>query len=238
MKTREFFRRSIHIYCYVAALFLAGASALRWSVEQVSVAQALGQTTVYIIDAGHGGMDSGASAADGTPESGLNLQIARRLNTLLRLFGCRTQMTRETEQSLENEGETIRQKKQSDLNNRVTLVNGTENALLVSIHQNFFSDSRYSGVQVFYAGNGDARLAEGLQSAANRFLTPGTNREAKPAEGVYLMRKVHCPAILIECGFLSNPAELQNLKDAAYQKRLCAVIAAQLMTWSADESPI
>lgn len=229
MKTGEFFRRSLHVYLYVAAIFLAGASLLRYSVEQVSSAQQFALRPLIVIDAGHGGIDSGASCADGTPESELNLQIAKRLDALLRLMGWQTKMTRQTADSIETEGETIRQRKQSDLNNRVEIVNSQQNAILISIHQNFYPDSRYSGPQILYAGNSDQTLAAAFQSALTEHLAPGSQRQIKRAEGIYLMRKIQCPGILVECGFLSNPAEASNLQSAAYQKRLCSIIAATLV---------
>lgn len=229
MKTGEFLRRHIYVYLYVAAFFLAGASMLRYSVEQVSSAQQFALRPLIVIDAGHGGIDGGASSADGTLERDINLQIAKRLDTLLRLMGWPTKMTRQTADSIDTEGSTIRQRKQSDLSNRVALVNAQENAILVSIHQNFYPDSRYSGPQILYAGNSDEALAAALQTALGTHLTPGTNREIKQAEGIYLMRKIQCPGVLIECGFLSNPAEAINLRTAEYQKRLCSIIAAALI---------
>lgn len=230
MSTRVYLRRHLYVYLYVAALALAGASMLRWSVEQVSSQQRLALHPVLVIDAGHGGMDSGTSGSDGVRESDLNLQIAKRLDALLRLLGQQTRMTRQTGDSIDTEGETIRQRKQSDLRNRLALIGQQENAVLVSIHQNFYPDSRYSGAQVFYAGNADQTLAEALQSALNTHLTPGTNRTSKRSEGVYLMRNIKCPGVLVECGFLSNPAEAAKLQTADYQRRLCCILAAALIT--------
>lgn len=180
-----------------------------------------------VIDAGHGGEDGGATSCTGRLESTYNLEIAKRLNDLLHLLGYDTRMIRTTDTAVYTRGETIAQKKVSDLKERVRIVNETENALLLSIHQNNFSDSRYSGAQVFYAGtDGSEALAKQLQDALVSSLNPGSNRKSKKSDGVYLMEHIDCTGVLIECGFLSNAEEEAKLRSATYQKRLCCVIAA------------
>ena len=107
------------------------------------------------------------------------------------------------------------------------IVRETEHALLISIHQNNFSKEKYSGAQVFYgAGEGSEALAKSLQTAFVSSVNPGSKRQCKPATGIYLMEHIQCPGVLIECGFLSNPAEEAKLSTPDYQKRLCCVIAA------------
>ena len=107
------------------------------------------------------------------------------------------------------------------------MVNETENPLLISIHQNTFPDSQYSGAQVFYGPKGEGQqLAMQLQSALVQTVNPGSNRKSKPAEGVYLMEHINTTGILIECGFLSNEQEEAKLRSADYQKKLCCVIAS------------
>jgi len=179
-----------------------------------------------VIDAGHGGVDGGATSCTGVLESNLNLEIALRLNDLLRLLGYDTTMIRTTDESVYTQGETIAAKKVSDLKQRVKIVNETENALLISIHQNQFSDSQYSGAQVFYTGSENSvNLAKNLQTMLVESLNPGSSRQAKKASGIYLMEHIECTGILVECGFLSNPAEEAKLRNAEYQKKLCSVIA-------------
>lgn len=226
MDTREFLRRYAYVYLYVAAFFLLGAGLLRHSVE-VSSDQRFPERRVIIIDAGHGGPDGGTTGVAGTGEAELNLQIARRLERLLTLFGCDTVMTRKDSGSLASEGDTIRQKKQSDLRNRVEMVNAVPNGILVSIHQNHFPDGRYYGPQVFYSGEAKS-LAEMMQASLTHALAPGSRRAAKEARGIYLMEHIQCPGILVECGFLSNADEEQRLRSAEHQKRLAAVMAAIL----------
>ena len=182
-----------------------------------------------VIDAGHGGEDGGATSCTGFLESTYNLEISRRLNDLMHFLGYETQMIRTDDVSVYTTGDTIARKKMSDLKERVRITNKTENALLVSIHQNQFSDPRYSGAQVFYAKTeGSEELARLLQSALVASLNPGSNRKCKQSSGVYLMEHIQCTGVLIECGFLSNPQEEAKLRSGDYQKKLCCVIAATI----------
>lgn len=182
-----------------------------------------------VIDPGHGGEDGGAVSCTGRMESEYNLVISRRLDDLLHLLGYRTRMTRTSDVSIYTTGNTLAQKKVSDLKERVRIVNETGNALLVSIHQNQFSDSRYSGAQVFYAKTaGSKDLGQKLQAELVAALNPGSNRKSKPVSGVYLLENIPCAGVLVECGFLSNPQEEAMLRNTDYQKKLCCVLAATL----------
>lgn len=182
-----------------------------------------------VIDPGHGGEDGGAVSCTGRMESEYNLAISRRLDDLLHLLGYRTRMTRTSDVSIYTTGNTLAQKKVSDLKERVRIVNETGNALLVSIHQNQFSDSRYSGAQVFYAKTaGSKDLGQKLQAELVAALNPGSNRKSKPVSGVYLLENIPCAGVLVECGFLSNPQEEAMLRNTDYQKKLCCVLAATL----------
>lgn len=182
-----------------------------------------------VLDAGHGGEDGGAISCTGGKESDRNLEITLRLGDLLTLLGYRTVMIRTTDTAVYTQGDTLGAKKVSDLKNRVKRVRETENPLLVSIHQNHFPDSRYSGAQVFYAGNGESEaLAKAIQAALVATVNPGSRRQAKQARGIYLLEQISCPGVLVECGFLSNPREEAKLRSADYQKQLCCVIAATL----------
>jgi len=187
----------------------------------------------FIIDAGHGGVDGGATSCTGKLESAFNLEIAVRLNDLMHFLGYDTKMIRREDVSIYTKGETIAQKKASDLKERVRICNETEGAILLSIHQNNFSDSRYSGAQVFYpTTDGSKELAKKMQNELIRVLNPGSNRNIKKADGVYLMEHIQCPGILIECGFLSNPEEEAKLRSPEYQKQLCCVIAATAVSYA------
>lgn len=213
-------------YVLIVGTFLAAAF---WgSRATVAIAQKIPmerQNTI-LIDAGHGGVDGGATSCTGKLESAFNLEITLRLNDLMHLLGLHTKMVRTSDISVCTQGETIAAKKVSDLKNRVKLVNETENALLISIHQNTFPDGRYSGAQVFYTEAEEGQqLAETLQAALVRSLNPGSNRHCKPADGIYLMEHIKRTGVLIECGFLSNAEEEAKLRSADYQKHLSCVIA-------------
>lgn len=180
-----------------------------------------------IIDAGHGGPDGGAVSLTGVYESNLNLQIALRLNDLMHLLGIRTHMIRTDDCTVATTGNTIAQKKISDLKSRVKTVNQTENSILLSIHQNIFPDSRYKGAQIFYSKTPYSKeYAELMQEQFIKTINQESNRKCKPAKDIYLMDKINTTGILIECGFLSNPEEEKNLRAEAYQKKICCVIAA------------
>lgn len=185
-----------------------------------------------IIDPGHGGVDGGATSCTGILESTYNLDISLRLNDLFHLLGYDTKMIRTTDTSVYTKGETIAQKKVSDLKERVRIVNETENGLLISVHQNIFSDSRYSGAQVFYRETEESEeLAKQLQAAFKKTINPASNRMCKKSDGIYLMEKIEKPGVLIECGFLSNAEEEAKLRNPEYQKKLCCVIAASVSTF-------
>ena len=190
-----------------------------------------------VIDAGHGGEDGGATSCSGVLESKINLEISLRLRDLLNFLGYQTIMIRTDDSAIHTDGSTIAQRKVSDLKNRVQLVNNAENALLLSIHQNYFTDSRYNGAQVFYAeSEGSQQLAEIMQNAFRSTINQGSNRMAKKAQGIYLMDKITCDGVLIECGFLSNYQEDSLLRDAEYQKKLCTVIASSVITYFQEET--
>ncbi|MBQ9373769.1 MAG: N-acetylmuramoyl-L-alanine amidase, partial [Oscillospiraceae bacterium] len=127
----------------------------------------------------------------------------------------------------------------SDLRNRVALVNETDHALLISIHQNFFEQPKYHGAQVFYAPERSSEeLAEAMQAALSSCLDPDNHRAAKPDRTVYLLQNVHCPAALIECGFLSNPPEEQRLHTAQYQKQIACAVLSGLCDYLAERTDL
>lgn len=189
----------------------------------------------FIIDAGHGGVDGGAVSCTGAYESHLNLEIAIRLNDLMHLLGYDTIMIRTTDISIYTYGDTIAAKKSSDLKERVRIVNETQNAILLSIHQNHYSDSYYSGAQMFYPKTaGSKELAGMLQNAFHKTLNHNNNRQIKPVQGVYLMRNINKTGVLIECGFLSNYEEESKLRSEEYQKKICCVIAGACSEYLLD----
>lgn len=188
-----------------------------------------------ILDAGHGGEDGGAVSCTGVRESQINLEITKRLADLFPLLGRRTTLLRTEDVALNDPScITFSEKKVSDLKNRVRRVNEIANGLLVSIHQNEFSESKYSGAQVFYAP-GSEELAAAVQEALRIGVEPTNNRQSKPAEKVYLMNNIRCPGILVECGFLSNAQEEAKLRQPDYQKQLAVCIAASVCQYIQKE---
>lgn len=189
----------------------------------------------FIIDAGHGGIDGGAVSCTGVNESVINLQIAERLNDLMRILGYQTKMTRTEDVSIHTKGDTIAGMKASDLKERTKIVNEMDHAILLSIHQNHYSESYYHGGQMFYAASeGSKELAIQLQKEWISCLNPDSHRQAKKAEGIYLMKHIQKPGVLIECGFLSNYHEEKQLRSDSYQKKLCCVIASVCANYVAD----
>lgn len=217
----------VYLAVLVGCLCVAhiGSRAVTVMVQNTSIED----RACIVIDAGHGGIDGGATSCSGVLESQINLQIALRLDDLLHFLGHDTLMIRTTDTSVYTEGSTIAAQKVSDLKNRVKMVNGTENAVLVSIHQNTFSDGRYNGAQVFYANDGNSiTLAKALQASFIDTLNPGSNRRCKPSDGIYLMQHIEKPGVLIECGFLSNAEEDAKLNTPSYQQKIVCVIASCL----------
>lgn len=190
------------------------------------------EAAVYVLDAGHGGEDGGAVSRDGVQESAINLAVTKRTELLLCFLGAETVMTRTEDVSIHSEGSnTLRQKKASDLRNRVALVNATPGAVLVSIHQNSLpSVPSVHGAQAFYgAVEPSGALALSVQDALNQSVNIGNEKHEKKIDSsIYLMKNVTCPAILVECGFLSNAAETQLLQEPEHQKLIAAAIVAGL----------
>lgn len=233
MSKRRSYRSFIPVVCLVLTVFVGAAFLFSRSVTVLSEQIPIDRKRCYIIDAGHGGVDGGATSCTGVLESNMNLQIALRLNDIMQLLGMRTKMIRTTDVSVYTAGQTIAAKKVSDLKERVRIINGEEDPILISIHMNHFTDSRYFGPQVFYAPTQNSKeLAKSIQDTLNQKLVPGNNRQVKAASGIYLMQHINCPGVLIECGFISNQQENAKLNDPAYQKKLCCVIAADLSNFS------
>lgn len=190
----------------------------------------IGQTLV--IDPGHGGEDGGAVALSGTPESGINLSIALKAEQLCGLYGVRTVLTRREDASLADASvDTLREKKRSDLLNRTQLVNKTEGAVLLSVHQNNYANHSSQGAQVFFRNDAVSEAwAVQTQSLLRASLEPENQRAAAMIpENIYLMNHVNCAALLVECGFLSNPDDNKRLETDAYQCQVAAVLVASYL---------
>ena len=191
------------------------------------------RTGPLVLDAGHGGEDGGAVSLTGAPESEINLAVVLKLRDVLGLYGVDPILLRETDVSLhDGDAGTLREKKRSDLKNRVAAIEEVEGGTLLSIHQNTYPGSRYRGTHVFYAPTeGSKELAERFQNSIKAALQPDNERAVKRIpDTVYIMNHVTCPAVLIECGFLTNPEEEAMLRNEDYQRKLAAIIAAAWLT--------
>ena len=176
-----------------------------------------------MANSAHGGFDGGAVASDGTVEKDINLNISLTLETLLKQNGFHVIMTREADVSTEDtESSQIASKKKSDLKNRLNLMRDNPNAVFVSIHLNKFTTSSAFGSQVFYSKNEQARiLGDRIQSAIISLIQPENTRVNKQAtSSTYLLYNATVPAVLVECGFLSNAQELEKLKSRDYQDKM------------------
>ncbi|MGI6263937.1 MAG: N-acetylmuramoyl-L-alanine amidase [Acutalibacteraceae bacterium] len=227
----RFFRRRLALAAVLIAL--VGLSAAIGRIGQAVPAN--GQPAPYVlIDPGHGGADGGAVAADGTVEKQINLAIARPTADLLRVFGYTVKMTREDDRSIHDpDATTARRQKVSDIRNRTALANGS--LITVSIHQNHFPQAQYHGAVVLYAPGDPA--SEGLGAAVREsvlsLLQPDNERALKKSgDEVYLLAHATRPAILVECGFLSNPAEREALKAPDYQQKMAFAIAAGVLKYA------
>lgn len=230
---REYWVAMLPFYLLVGILAIAVAGAGSRAVTAIYESKPIEREVTFVIDAGHGYPDGGATSCSGVLESTINLQIAKRLDDLMHFLGFDTVMIRTSEDSVYTEGESIGAKKVSDLKNRVRIINETENPILVSIHQNTYPDSRYGGPQVLYAANETSReLASALQNNLKITLDPSSRRVAKKGSSIYLLEHIDCPGILIECGFISNPEEEVKLLSKDYQQKLCCVVATAVTNYS------
>lgn len=237
IRKRVLFRFGVVVFCLLSFLSFVWIHKAASPVPVFSVGSE--KAITVIIDAGHGGEDGGAVSADASvTESQLNLAIALRVNDLMRFSGRSTAMTRTEDLSIHTEGDTIRARKASDIRNRVILVNEAENAMLLSIHQNSLPSSPVThGAQVFWNRQAGAEsLAKVVQNALNPVINPDNPKQPRPIpDTIYLMKHAVAPAILVECGFLSNREDAARLQEPAHQIKLAAAITTGCLRCLAGE---
>lgn len=178
---------------------------------------------VVVVDAGHGVPDEGAEVGDGTTEAQTNLKIALKLQNLLEQSGCTVILTRSDENGIYNlDSNTLRQKKISDIRNRVKIGNESSADIFVSIHLNKIPEQQYDGWQTFYNKNSEQgqKLAKQIQANLNEAIQKENKRVAAKIENIYIINNVEIPTTIVECGFLSNPKEKELLLTDSYQNRL------------------
>ncbi len=195
-----------------------------------TVSQNIGSVKTVIVDAGHGGEDGGTQSSAGVLEKDINLDISLKIGALLRLIGYNVVYTR-TDDSLHYGDDAIRQrqKKVSDIHYRMDIMKNHPDAVFLSIHQNYFTQSKYHGAQVFYSNNNalSKMLAQKLQDNIRTLIQPENDRQIKASDAdVYLLYHAESPAVMVECGFMSNPGEALLLSDSEYQKKISLAIVA------------
>ena len=233
MKKQRFFWLAGAVCSFLFVTFALAAVIL--NARSIEAAANVPQIRTVIVDAGHGGFDGGTVAEDGTVEKEINLSIAKRLCALLQCAGLRTVMTRTGDDSIHDPScSSVRMQKISDIRNRLHIMEETEDSVFVSIHQNHYSASKYAGTQVFYSPN-DARseqLAHSIQASVVSLLQPdNTRRIKKTGTEIYLLYHAVRPAVMVECGFLSNPEETQRLNTPRYQTQMAMAVMQGILNF-------
>ena len=215
----------------VALFFLLFAKNSHFSLVSAS---GKADMPILVIDAGHGGEDGGAVSLSGVYESEINLDIALKMAAISGLTGVEYNLTRESNEiSYPDSAKTVSSRKKYDQKKRVEQINETSNAVLISIHQNFYPHKSPHGPQSFYAVNaGSDSLAELMQGTMNSSVCPGNRRIAMPvAKDVFLFKNVSCPAVLVECGFISNPEESELLGIESYRLKIATALTCAYLQY-------
>ncbi len=227
------FRYKILLFLIVLAVVSIIVCVTTYNKEVLATFPVKGR--IIVVDAGHGGIDGGAVSADGTKEKDINLIIARYLESYLKQGGAKVIMTRTDDISLhQNENSTTRQKKREDLLNRKEIANSSGADMLVSIHLNKFSEEKYSGAQVFYETNfiKSKEIANSVQNSLKNQLNKNNNRvEMKIDSSKLQFQNLNIPAIIVECGFLSNSDEAKLLNTEEYQKKVALSIYLGILNY-------
>ncbi len=234
------------LYLILNIKILAGLTASIFAFIFILTAVSAGKTVavsnfkatskpVIIIDAGHGGEDGGTQSADGVLEKHINLAISKKLKKILNRYGFETVMIRDADNMIYDEGsDTVRKRKSSDLHNRMDIMKSYPGCIFLSIHQNHFSESKYSGAQTFYCETqvGSKQLADCIQKSIVNSLQKENTRQIKPcSSSVYLIHNAVSTAVMVECGFLSNKEEAEKLSDNTYQYEMALAIAKGLVNY-------
>lgn len=230
MKKRNKFILGLTVFILMVGLLQA---ALTKITENILVMENAENMVTVVLDAGHGGLDSGCVGVSGAYEKDINLSIVLKLKEMLNLSGVNVVLTRDSDKSIHDKGVSgIRNQKESDMDNRLEIINKSGAVALVMVHQNKFTDSKYSGAQMLYNDetDGSETLASIIQNKFVEFLQPDNKREIKEEEDkIYLLKNATMPGVLCECGFLSNPEEEALLKDDEYQSKVAFTIYSGLM---------
>lgn len=233
----DFMKRALFIFFSV---FLLISILVLQEIKMASSSQLVEDNyPVIIIDAGHGGEDGGAVGADGTNEKDINLSISLKLNDILTVLGYETRMVRTADISIHNpDADTTRERKSTDIRNRAAIMEEYENCLYVSIHQNKYEDSRIWGAQTFYSPNDEEskNLAQFIQTSIATKIQPDNKRLIKESgTSIYVLYNATKPAVMVECGFISNPNELSQLQTGDYQSQMAFSITSGIINYNISE---
>ncbi len=226
-------KKLIALFLVFSISILSGV--LIYNEKSTEVSSNSSDNTLIILDAGHGGFDGGAVAYDGTVEKDINLNISMGISEMLRSCGYQVILTRNDDTGTEEDPSvSISKRKVSDLNNRLKLINSYEDAIFVSVHLNKFTTSTANGAQVFYSKNHamSSELGGNIQKSIVSLLQPDNERVIKQAtKSTYLLHNAKIPSVIVECGFLSNKAELERLKDENYQQQMAFAVFCGIINY-------
>jgi len=235
MNSQKFFYMG---FALLSAVFLVSAALMGHLMSinnDVQFVSAEPETLCIVVDAGHGGEDGGCVSESGVLEKDINLEVAKKVAEMLNAMGYNTLMTRDEDKMLyDMYGDNYEgRKKTYDLKNRLKFTRENDADALVSIHMNKFPQSRYQGLQVYYSKNHteSAQLAQSIQEHCRQYLQTDNERAVKEAgSSIFLLDRAEMPAVLVECGFLSNPEETEMLCDDEYRKKLSLVISLAIIS--------
>lgn len=231
MKLKKLLPAAVILLCITTFLLLMIKSTGRITLNTSAEAQE--KKPVLIIDAGHGGEDGGAVVGD-VLEKDINLDISYDTADLLKLFGFDVSMTRSSDNALTNEGKDVKQRKYNDMKMRLDMYNSSADNVIISIHQNKFSSASSHGAQVFYSPNNEnsLRLAESMRNSVVSMIQPDNERECKKAgKEIYLLKNTDNPAVIVECGFISNQNERKLLLEKSYQKKMALAVTTGFLDY-------
>lgn len=231
-RLKEFFLGLLAVILCSVCVMLLDFNKIINTATDINLTENASTDLKIIIDPGHGEFDGGTQSASGVLEKDINLDISLLLKNNLESMGYKIIMTRDTDIVLSDpDANSIREKKSSDLHNRLKVITENPDAVFISIHQNYFTQSQYRGTQVFYSANNPESkvLAQAIQSGVCENLQKDNNRQIKPSGSeIFLLDKAENVAVMIECGFLSNVEETLLLSDSKYQKELVQAIAESI----------
>lgn len=231
MEKNAAIKKKLELYMGIVMICIIYACSINTKKESVSAYNQTEDKITIMVDAGHGGNDPGKVSVSNDLEKDINLQIALKLRDILKSQDIEVVMTRETDDGLYEEG--VSNKKVSDMKKRVELAKDKQADMVVSIHANSYVNDSVCGAQVFYYkdSEGGEALAKLIQKNISKVSTLNSNRDAKSNNDYYILRNVSVPSVIVECGFLSNPAEASMLKNEEYQRKIAWSIHLGIMEY-------